>query len=187
MRKPSFSTVSPFIHQHRIRWVKTCCCLGYKNITHLRNLVLTLPVLKTFLQLEHISLNMNKKIAFHPLADNHFTEHCKMIDWPLHKYPVKKREFTVKIFPRPEELWIIIGLASDWKAATRFLPKKKESDNLRIMNNFHPVNTWTRKFQYLLHRIDITLETLIRPKLNIFFIINNQMQSGRSYPEKLWK
>ena len=86
------------------------------------------------------------------------------------RYTLKEREFSAKIFPEMEEAGIVMRGASEWGARTKFPPKKKGSDQLRVVHNFIPVNDVTIKPQYPTHRIDEVLETVIRPGYTCFFI-----------------
>src|SRR5437762_9342352 len=69
-----------------------------------------------------------------------------------------------------EEAGIIIRGTSEWGARTKFPPKKKGSDQFRVVHNFIPINKVTIKPQYPTHRIDEVLETVIRPGYTCFFI-----------------
>lgn len=63
-----------------------------------------------------------------------------------------------------EEAGIIIRASSDWRCQSRFSPKKKGSEELRIVHNYIPLNCQTIKPQYPMHRIEEVINTIIRPK-----------------------
>src|SRR5437762_5819630 len=86
------------------------------------------------------------------------------------RYTLKEREFAAKIFPEMKEAGIIIRGTSEWGARTKFLLKKKGSDQFRVVHNFIPVNKVTIKLQYPIHHIDEVLEMVIRPGYTCFFI-----------------
>src|SRR5438034_10843185 len=88
------------------------------------------------------------------------------------RYTLKEREFTAKIFPEMEEAGIVIQSTSEWGAKTKFPPKKKGSDQFRVIHNFILVNKVTIKPQYPTHCIDEVLKTVIRPGYMCFFITN---------------
>lgn len=87
----------------------------------------------------------------------------------IKRYTPKEKEFAAKVFPEMEEAGIIMRAASDWGARTQFPPKKKGSDALRVVHNFIPVNKYTIKPQYPMHRIDEVIDTLIKPRYRAFF------------------
>jgi hypothetical protein len=82
------------------------------------------------------------------------------------RYTQREREFAAKIFPEMEEAGIIVRGSSEWGARTKFLPKR-DSDKLRVVHNFMPVNECTVKSRYPTHLIDEVLETVIRPNYTI--------------------
>ena len=47
--------------------------------------------------------------------------------------------------------------------------KKQQWRGLRVVHNFIPVNKYTIKPQYTMHRIDEVTDTLIKPKFQAFF------------------
>lgn len=51
------------------------------------------------------------------------------------KYTTKEREFANTIFPAMENAGIIFRQSSPWGARTKFLPKKKGSEELRVIHN----------------------------------------------------
>jgi hypothetical protein len=68
-----------------------------------------------------------------------------------------------------EEAGIIVRGNSDWDAKTKFPPKKKGSDQLRVVHNFIPLNNYTIKPQYPMHLIDEVLENIIQPRYTTWF------------------
>jgi hypothetical protein len=56
-----------------------------------------------------------------------------------------EQEFAARIFPKMEEAGIIVRGNSDWGVKTKFLPKKKGSDQLWVVHNFIPLNNYTIK------------------------------------------
>ena len=85
------------------------------------------------------------------------------------KYNRKEREFAAYIFPMMEEAGIIVRAASDWGARSKFPPKKKGSEDLRVVHNFIPLNEQTVKPQYPMHRMEEVVEMIISPNFNVFF------------------
>src|SRR5437667_12631380 len=77
------------------------------------------------------------------------------------RYILKEREFVAKIFLEMEKARIIIWAMSEWGAKTKFPPKKKGSDQFRVVYNFILVNKVTIKLQYPMHCIDKVLEMVI--------------------------
>ena len=94
---------------------------------------------------------------------------AKPVYQTIKRYTPKEKEFAARIFPEMEEAGIIMRAASDWGARTQFPPKKKGSDALRVVHNFIPVNKFTIKPQYPMHRIDEVIDTIIKPKYRVFF------------------
>ena len=68
-----------------------------------------------------------------------------------------------------EESGILVRGSSEWGAFTMFPPKKKGSEDLRVVHNFIPVNDYTIKPRYPMHLIDEVLDTVIRPGYTCFF------------------
>src|SRR5438034_1247838 len=97
-------------------------------------------------------------------------QQIKLVKSKVPRYTLKEREFAAKIFPEMEEAGIIIWSISEWGAKTKFPPKKKGSDQFRVIHNFIPINKVTIKLQYLMHHIDEVLEMVIRPRYTCFFI-----------------
>jgi hypothetical protein len=77
--------------------------------------------------------------------------------------------FAAKVFPEMEEAGILVRGSSPQGAKTLFPPKKKGSDQLRVVHNFIPVNASTIKPAYLMHSIEEVLETLVKPEFVVFF------------------
>lgn len=97
------------------------------------------------------------------------TPDAKPVYQSIKRYTPKERDFAAKIFPEMEEAGIITRAASDWGARSQFPPKKKGSDDLRVVHNFIPVNKYTIKPQYPGHRIDEVIDTVIKPRYRAFF------------------
>lgn len=85
------------------------------------------------------------------------------------RYNRKEREFAANIFFLMEEAGIIVRGFSEWGARSKFSPKKKGSEELRVVHNFISVNSQTVKPQYFTHRIEEVIETIIKPKFIMFF------------------
>ncbi len=86
------------------------------------------------------------------------------------RYTEKERQFCDRIFPEMEEAGIIIRASSDWGCRSRFPPKKKDSEELRVVYNYIPLNSQTIKPQYPMHHIEEVIDTIIRPKHRCYFI-----------------
>ena len=84
-------------------------------------------------------------------------------------YTAKERDYSNKTFPAMVEADILFRMSSEWGAATLFPPKKKGSQDLRTVHNFRPVNAYTIKSQYPMHRLEEVLDTIIKPKFRVFF------------------
>lgn len=100
----------------------------------------------------------------------------------------KEREFAANIFPLMEESGIIVRGFSEWGARSKFPPKKKGSEELRVIHNFISVNSQTVKPQYPTHRIEEVVEIIIKPKFTVFFGTNASngywavpMKAGHEY------
>ena len=87
----------------------------------------------------------------------------------LPKYTVQEREFANKIFPELEDAGIIARRSSPWGARTKFPPKKKGSELLRVVHHFIPINRWTIKSAYPMHRLEEVVVILVKPGRNVFF------------------
>lgn len=94
---------------------------------------------------------------------------AKPVRGTLPKYTPQEREFANKIFPELEDAGIITRRSSPWGARTKFPPKKKGSDLLRVVHNFMPVNRWTIKSAYPMHHLEEVLATLIQLKYINYF------------------
>ncbi|SLM34951.1 Ribonuclease H-like domain [Lasallia pustulata] len=60
-------------------------------------------------------------------------------------------------------------MSSNWAARTKFPPKKKGSDQLRVVHNFIPVNKCTIKSEYPMHRLEEVLDILIKLRFSCYF------------------
>lgn len=98
------------------------------------------------------------------------TADAKPVYQSVKRYSPKEREFAARIFLEMEDAGIIVKAASNWEAQSQFPPKKKGFDQLRVVHNFIPVNKFTIKPQYPMHRIDEVIDTIIKPKIRVFFI-----------------
>ena len=94
---------------------------------------------------------------------------AKPVHGTLPKYTPQEREFANKIFPELEDAGIIIRRSSPWGARTKFPPKKKGSQLLRVVHNFIPVNSYTIKSAYPMHHLEEVIAILIKPKFRAFF------------------
>ena len=86
------------------------------------------------------------------------------------RYTEKERQFCDRIFPEMEEAGIITRASSDWGCRSRFPPKKKGSEELRVVHNYIPLNSQTIKPQYPMHHIKEVVDTIIKPKHRCYFI-----------------
>ena len=85
------------------------------------------------------------------------------------RYTVREKEFAAEIFPQMAEAEILIRGSSPWGAITKFPPKKKGSEQMRVVHDFIPVNSFTIKPVYPMHNIEEVLNTLIKPAFKVFF------------------
>lgn len=85
------------------------------------------------------------------------------------RYSTKERDFANTIFPAMEDAGIITRRSSPWGARTKFPPKKKGSEDLRVVHNVIPVNKYTIKSSYPVHRLDEVLDTIIKPGYDCYF------------------
>ncbi len=69
-------------------------------------------------------------------------------------YTEKERQFCERIFPEMEEAGIITRASSDWTCQSRFPPKKRRSEELRVVHNYILFNSQTIKPQYCMHCIE---------------------------------
>lgn len=68
-----------------------------------------------------------------------------------------------------EDAGIIVRQNSPWVARAKFPPKKKGSEDLRVVHNFVPLNKYTIKSSYPVHRLEKVLDTIIKPGYNCYF------------------
>lgn len=85
------------------------------------------------------------------------------------RYTPREKEFAATVFPEMEEAGIILRAASEWGSRTKFPPKKKGSELLRVVHNFIPLNLWTIKPQWPMHRIEDVVDTVIQPRFKVWF------------------
>ncbi|SLM39126.1 hypothetical protein LPUS_09585 [Lasallia pustulata] len=95
--------------------------------------------------------------------------YSKPVRSKLPRYTPREREFSNRIFPELEEAGIVARMSSNWAARTKFPPKKKGSDQLRVVHNFIPVNKCTIKSEYPMHRLEEVLDILIKPRFSCYF------------------
>ena len=95
--------------------------------------------------------------------------YSKPVRSKLPHYTPREREFSNRIFPELEEAGIVARMSSNWAARTKFPPKKKGSDQLRVVHNFIPVNKCTIKSEYPMHRLEEVLDILIKPRFSCYF------------------
>ena len=86
------------------------------------------------------------------------------------KYTAKKRDFANKIFSAMEDAGIITQKCSPYGAKTRFLPMKKGSEELKVRYKFIPINNYTTKSFYPMHRLKKVLDIIIKLGYNVYFI-----------------
>lgn len=72
-----------------------------------------------------------------------------------------------------EETGILVKKSNTWEVITKFPPKKKGSDQLKIMHNFIPVNINTIKPVYPMYYMKKVLESIINPKFFCYFVANS--------------
>lgn len=84
------------------------------------------------------------------------------------KYTTKERDFANQIFPAMEDAGIIVWRSSPWGARTLLPPKKKGSQDLRVVHNFIPVKKFTTKSSYPIHRLEEVLDIIIKPRLDTY-------------------
>ncbi|SLM37531.1 Retrotransposon gag domain [Lasallia pustulata] len=95
--------------------------------------------------------------------------YSKPVRSKLPHYTPREREFSNRIFPELEEAGIVARMSSNWAAQTIFPPKKKGSDQLRVVHNFIPVNKCTIKSEYPMHRLEEVLDVLIKSRFSCYF------------------
>lgn len=83
------------------------------------------------------------------------------------RYTPKEREFAIRIFPQMELADLIEMGIAEWGAHTRFPPKK--SGDLRVAQDYRPVNSVTIKPQWPVHSRDGVFYTLIQGDHSVFF------------------
>jgi hypothetical protein len=86
------------------------------------------------------------------------------------RYTPREKDFAAKVFPEMEEANIIMRAASEWGARTQFPPKKKGSNDLRVVHNFIPLNAHTIKPQWPMHRIEDVIDTIIQLRFSAWFV-----------------
>ena len=59
--------------------------------------------------------------------------------------------------------------SGQWGARTKFHPRKKGSEDSRVVRNFIPINKYTIKSSYLVHRPEEVLDTIIKPGFDVNF------------------
>ena len=94
---------------------------------------------------------------------------AKPVKGTLPKYTAQEREFANRIFPELEDAGIIVRRSSPWGARSKFPPKKKGSPILRVVHNFIPINRYTIKSAYPMHRLEEVLDTLIKDRFRAYF------------------
>ena len=97
---------------------------------------------------------------------------AKSVKDTLSKYIPQKREFVNKIFPKLENVEIIIRRNNLWDIKTKFLLKKKRSKLFRIIHNFILMNKWTIKLEYSMHHFEKVITILIKSKYRNHFCFN---------------
>lgn len=85
------------------------------------------------------------------------------------KHTAKERGFANEIFSAMENACIITRKSSLWGSRTKFPPKKKGSEDLRVFHNFIPINTYTIKSSHPVHRFEEVLNTIIKPGFDVYF------------------
>jgi hypothetical protein len=69
--------------------------------------------------------------------------------------------------PKMLEAGIIDYSVSPWCHSTKFVPKK--DGDLRMVHNYIPVNATTVANSYPMRRIELVLNSLMQPGLNVYF------------------
>lgn len=85
------------------------------------------------------------------------------------RYNAAERAFANEIFPLMEDAGVIVRRSSEWGAGTKFPPKKKGSPLLRVVQNYIPLNKHTIRSQYPVHRLEETIDVVIKPGFKVFF------------------
>jgi hypothetical protein len=96
----------------------------------------------------------------------------KSIKDKISKYTFKEKEFANQIFSQLKKTDIIIRMNNDWNARIKFLSKKKDSNQLRMIHNYIFLNDCIVKMQYSIHRIKKMINILMKFKFRIFFFTN---------------
>ena len=97
---------------------------------------------------------------------------AKPVRGTLPKYTVQEREFANRIFSELEDADIIVRRSSEWGARTKFPPKKKDLPLFRIVHNYIPVNKYTIKSAYPMHRLEEVMDILMKPRHNTYFTLD---------------
>jgi len=97
------------------------------------------------------------------------TPNARPVKGRLPKYTAQEREFANTIFPKLEEAGVIVRRSSEWGAPTKFPPKKKGSGLLRVVHQFIPINKYTIKSAYPMHRMEEVIEILMKEKFSVYF------------------
>ena len=87
----------------------------------------------------------------------------------LPKYTPQERAFANQVFPELEDTGVIVRSSSPWGARTKFPPKKKGSELMRVVHSFIPINRYTIKSVYPMHHLEEVVDTLINPNYRVFF------------------
>lgn len=68
-----------------------------------------------------------------------------------------------------EDARVIIRRSSKWGARTKFPPKKKGLSLLQVVYNYIPLNKHTIQLQYPVHRLEKTINIIIKPGFKVYF------------------
>ena len=91
------------------------------------------------------------------------------VQMKIPRYNATERAFANEIFPFIEDAGVIVQRSSKWDVRTKFPPKKKGSLLLHMVHNYIPSNKYTIKSQYPVHRLEETIDVVIKPGFKVFF------------------
>ncbi|KAL1879139.1 hypothetical protein VTK73DRAFT_7258 [Phialemonium thermophilum] len=83
------------------------------------------------------------------------------------RYPQKHRDYAKKLFPAMADAGIIRPCHdAEWIANTLFRPKPHNPDKFRVVHDYRPINSVTKRIQYPCHDADMDIDALscFRPR-----------------------
>jgi hypothetical protein len=84
------------------------------------------------------------------------------------RYTQREQKLAARAFPEMQEAGILIGMAFQWGAKTRFVDKK-DPKGLRIVHNFIPVDKHTIGNTYPVHSLDEVIDATLESKFKTHF------------------